>query len=107
MHKLILLLEQIFRLLSTNFNGYFVDVFDVFGNALTTTEDQGSSGSWDRSECLGKLLVKLQFKSFHRIFFTSRTEGNFLFEKMDASGDYDACYALPALRAGKMLSASM
>lgn len=61
------------------------------------------SGLLDRSECLGRLLAKSQFRRFHRVLFANGAGKYILLKKMLAS---DPLSILPVSEAGQIFSAS-
>ena len=61
--------------------------FRAYGEAYAEAcvEGKNSSEFLDRSECLGRLLAKSQFRRFHRVLFANGAGKYILLKKMLAS----------------------
>ncbi len=106
MHTLIFLFKQIFHTLWTNLNCCFVGMHSrAYGIAYAKAyaKKKTSSGLLDRSECLGRLLVKLQFIRFHRVLFANGAGKCVLLKRMFASGPHSI---LSVSRAGQIFPAN-
>ncbi len=61
------------------------------------------SGLLDRSECLGRLLAKSQFRRFHRVLFANGVGKDVILKRMLASGPLSI---LSVSRAGQIFPAN-